>query len=152
MGTTAACIYATIYYAYHERKTLLPKYKNNLLFFKRLINDTFGIWKPSDDPNAWKNFKEHLSFGILELEVEEHTTSANFLDLMISINKYSKINTRTYQKEMNLYLYLPPTSSHPLSVMRGMIYGMLIKYDEQNSHRKHYLEMIVLLFRRLATR
>ena len=69
MGTTAACVYTTIYYAYHERKTLLPKYKNNLLFFKRLIDDMFGIWKPSDDPNAWENFKEHLSFGILEWEM-----------------------------------------------------------------------------------
>ena len=45
MGTPSACIYATIYYAYHERKTLLPKYKKNL------IDDMFGIWIPSDDPN-----------------------------------------------------------------------------------------------------
>ena len=57
MGTPAACIYATIYYAYHERKTLLPKYKNNILFFKIFIEDIFGIWIPSDKPNAWKNFK-----------------------------------------------------------------------------------------------
>ena len=106
----------------------------------------FGIWKPSDDPNAWKNFKEHLPFGILEWEVEELTTSANFLDLTISINKDRKINTRTYHKEMNLYLYLPLTSAHPLSVIRGMIYGMLINYDEQNSHQRHCIETTVLLF------
>ena len=72
--------------------------------------------------------------------------SANFLDLTISINKYRKINTRTYQKAMNLYLYLPPTSAQPLSIMRGMIYGMLRKYDKQNSHQRHYIETTVLLF------
>ena len=55
-----------------------------------------------------------------------------------------------YQKAMNAYLYLPLTSAHPLSIIRGMIYSMLRKYDEQNSHRKHYIEMTVLLFRRLA--
>ena len=94
----------------------------------------FGIWKPSDNPNAWENFKEHLPFGILEWEAEKRTTSANFLDLTISINKYRKINTRTYQKAMNLYLYLSPTSAHPPSVIYGMIYGMLINDDKQNSH------------------
>ena len=112
----------------------------------------FGIWIPSDDPNAWKNFKEHLLFGILEWEVEERTTSVNFLDLTISINKDRKIKTRTYQKEIKLYLYLPLTSSHLLSLIRGMIYGMLRNYDEQNNYRKHYIETTVLLFQRLATR
>ena len=66
MGTPAACIYSTIFYIYHKRKTLLPKYRNILLLFKIFIDDMFGIWIPSDDPNAWKNFKEHLPFGILK--------------------------------------------------------------------------------------
>ena len=90
-------------------------------------------------------------FGILEWKVEERTTSANFVDLTISINKDSKIENRPYQKAMNLYLYLPPTSAHPLNVIRGMICGMLRKYDEKNSHRKHNIKMSVLLLWRLAT-
>ena len=53
---------------------------------------------------------------------------------------------------MNLYLYLPPTSAQPLSVICGMIYGMLRNYDEQNSHQRHCIETTVLLFWRLATR
>ena len=105
----------------------------------------FSIWTPSDNPNAWKNFKEKPVLGILEWEVEERTTSANFVDLTISINKDSKIENRPYQKAMNLYLYLPPTSAHPLNVIRGMICGMLRKYDEKNSHRKHNIKMSVLL-------
>ena len=43
MGKPDACIYATIYYTYHERKALLQKYKNNLLFFKRCIDDMLSI-------------------------------------------------------------------------------------------------------------
>ena len=136
MVTPASCTYATINFAYHERKKLLPKYKKNLLLFIRFSDDRFGIWVPSDDPNAWKIFKENLPFGILEWEVEEHTTSVNCLDLTISINEDRKIETRTYQRAMNIYLYLPPTSALPLSVIRGMIYGMLRKYDKQNSHQK----------------
>ena len=72
--------------------------------------------------------------------------SVKFIDPAMSIKKCRKIDTRTYQKAMNLYLYLPPTSAHRLSVIHGMIYGMLIKYDEQNSHQKHYIEMTMLLF------
>ena len=82
--------------------------------------------------------------------MEERTTSVNLLDLTISINNDRKIDTRTYQKAMNISLYLPPTSAHPLSVIRNMIYGMLRKYDKHNSHQKHYIEMTVFLFQRLA--
>ena len=118
MGTPAACIYVTIYYTYHERKKLTPTYKKNLLLFKIFIDDMLGVCIPSDDPNAWKNFKENLLFVILEWEMEERTTSVNFLDLTIYINKDRKFETRTYQKAMNLYLYLLPTSAHPLSAIR----------------------------------
>ena len=106
----------------------------------------FSIWTPPDDPNTWKIFQENPPFGILEWEVEERTTSVTFLDLTISINKDRKIKNITYHKAMNLYLYLPPTSAHPLSVIHDMIYGMLRKNDEQNNHQKHYIEMTVLLF------
>ena len=34
MGTSAACMWATMYYGYHETKVLLPKYGANLLYFK----------------------------------------------------------------------------------------------------------------------
>ena len=67
MGTPVACIYATLYYAYHKRHMLLPKYANNLLMMKRYIDDIFGIWVPDDDnPNAWEEFKNDLPFGVLE--------------------------------------------------------------------------------------
>ena len=69
----------------------------------------FGIWIPSDDLNAWKNFKEHLPSGILEWEVEERTTSVNFLDLTISINKDSQ-NRHQNVTEGNEYLPLSPTN------------------------------------------
>ena len=73
MGTPAACIYAAIYYAYHDRNTLLPKYKKDLLLCKIFIEERCSIWAPSDDQNAWKNIKENPLFGILEWEVEVGT-------------------------------------------------------------------------------
>ena len=43
MGTSAACMWATIYFSVHENSTLLPKYSNNLLLYCRFIDDIFGI-------------------------------------------------------------------------------------------------------------
>ena len=44
MGTSAAVMWATIYFAYHEVHTILPKYGHLLLYFKRYIDDIFGTY------------------------------------------------------------------------------------------------------------
>ena len=49
MGTSAACMWATIYFAVHKNLVLLPKYGQHLLVFRRFIDDIFGIWIPSID-------------------------------------------------------------------------------------------------------
>ena len=41
MGTSATCMWATIYFAIHEMGFIIPKYANNLLLFCRFINDIF---------------------------------------------------------------------------------------------------------------
>ena len=43
MGTSAACICATIYFAVHEMGTLIPKYGNRLPLFGQLIYDIIGV-------------------------------------------------------------------------------------------------------------
>ena len=102
MVIPAAYIYVSIYYAYHNRKTLLTKYNKNLLFCKRFIDDMFSIWTTYDDTNAWEKFKGNPLFGILGCEVEECTTRVIFLYLSISINKDRIIRTITYQKSFNI--------------------------------------------------
>ena len=41
--------------------------------------------------------------------------------------------TSTYQKSLNLYLYIPPRSAHPPSCIKGLISGELRRYWLQNS-------------------
>jgi hypothetical protein len=43
MGTSAACMWATIYFAVHEMGTLHPTNGHKMLLFKRFIDDIFGI-------------------------------------------------------------------------------------------------------------
>ncbi|KAL7552672.1 hypothetical protein ACHAWF_015901, partial [Thalassiosira exigua] len=68
MGTSAACMWATIYFWVHERN-LIASYSNYLFFLKRFIDDMFGIWIPNTPAaiTAWTSFQSNVNnFGISE--------------------------------------------------------------------------------------
>jgi hypothetical protein len=153
MGTSVACIYATIYYSFHEETKLLTTYQSSLLYYRRFIDDVLGIWTPTDpDDSKWPAFKADLSFGLLRWETEDLAYSVNFLDLTISIDRDYKLTTRTFQKAMNLYLYLCPSSSHPPSVMKGLVYGSVRRFWLQNSNPNDYRNVIYAFFTHLRAR
>ena len=155
MGTPSACMYATIYYAFHEITVLLKKYEQHLTMYKRLIDDGFGIWNDCGDPSAWERFcydVNHFPGGKLQWTIEERSREVNFLDITITINELNQIETRTYQKPMNLYLYITASSAHAKGVLKGMIYGELRRYKLQNSKREDYLQMVRSFYDRLRAR
>ena len=130
MGTPPAPPYATLFYAIFE-DTLLDEFSDNLFLYRRFIDDILGIWIPSSDPLddtlAWNRFKSRLSdFHGLNWETEERSLSTIFMDLTITIQD-SRITTSLYSKPLNLYLYLPPQSSHPPGVLSGLISGMIFR-------------------------
>jgi len=134
MGTPAACAYATISFGQFENTVLLPEFKNNLFFYRRYIDDIFGVWIPTktNKLKTWNNFKTLLNnWGNLRWEVEAPSTTIHFLDLNVTLNG-STIITSTHQKLLNLYLYLPPRSAHPSSCLKGLIKGELNQYWIQN--------------------
>ena len=105
MGTNAACMYATIYYSYHE-ETVIMKHPA-ILFYRRLIDDAFIIMK--DSQTAFAEVQAQMDdFGEagkrLEWEATSPTNSVPFLDLQVSITDTGTIATSTYQKARNNYL------------------------------------------------
>jgi len=151
MGTSAACMWATIYFAVHESGLLIPKYNPHLLLFKRFIDDICGIWI-GDDNATWEEFqKDTNNFGILTWEFEELSTSVNFLDLTISIENNTIITT-TYQKALNLYQYLGPTSAHPPKMIRGVVYSLLKTYYQQNTRESDYNAIVAQTYKRYCNR
>jgi hypothetical protein len=127
MGTSVACIYAKIYYLYHEEMTLIPPHHSPLCYYRHFINNVLAIWIPPQEyPNlVWIAFKADLSFDLLRWEAEALSTSVNFLELAISLNPNNSLTTCTFQIVMNLYLYLCPSSSHPPGVLKGLINGSI---------------------------
>ena len=153
MGTPCACVYATLFFAYYERTYIIPKYKQNILLYKRFIDDIFLVWKNNpNDPSAFKSFKQDLNDQCkLNWETEKLTKSVNFLDLTITWKK-NKFITRTYQKAMNLFLYIPEHSAHPPGLTKSLITGLLETYYRQNSQKEDFIYTSNLLYKRLLAR
>jgi hypothetical protein len=96
-------------------------------------------------------FKQKLDgWGTLHWKIEEPSDHATFLDLNINIRN-SSIDFSTYQKPLNLYLYLPPLSAHPLGCLKGLIKGEMQRYWLQNS-TKGFKELITNFIQRLHER
>lgn len=53
---------------------------------------------------------------------------------------------------MNLYLYIPAASSHPSGMIIGVINRLIWRFHLQNSKQKEFVNLVVLLYKRLAAR
>jgi hypothetical protein len=154
MGTSSAVNYACLYVGLLEVRRLLPRYNDHLLFYRRFIDDGIGVWIDTPgDPFAWRSFMQCLNnWGSLKWTCDGHVDSLIFLDLELSIARDRTIHYKSYQKPMNLYLYIPPGSAHPSNMIYGLIYGRLRAYRLQNTATNDYHRMAILLARRLCAR
>ena len=151
MGTSVAVMYAGFYYGWHEKVRLLPGYSEEIQDLARFVDDLSVLWLGS--LTRFHNFKDDINdFGILRWKVEEPSAEGIFLDLIISISPDGIVSTKTYQKPMNLYLYLLPSSAHQKNTMKGVIFGELKRYYWQCTDKKDYVEVAKLFFRRLLDR
>eukprot|EP00956_Cyclotella_meneghiniana_P041385 scaffold225046_cov56-Cyclotella_meneghiniana.AAC.2 len=137
MGTPPAPPYATIFYTIHE-KVLLSKWSTRVMFYKRFIDDVIGVWLAYEDPvinkQLWEEFEADMNkWHDLEWTCETPSHSVNFMDLTITIVD-NHIETKLYEKDMNLYLYLPPHSSHPRGVFTGLVFGQILRTRRLCTH------------------
>jgi hypothetical protein len=133
MGTPPAPPYATLYYAIYE-ELFLDDFPDNLVFYKRFIDDCIGIWTPSADPNTdsaiWNGFQDLMNCAPgLTWEFTPRGPSLDFMDLTITIQD-NRIYTTLFEKALNLYLYIPPHSAHPPGILSGLILGMIYRINK----------------------
>ena len=77
------------------------------------------------NPMANKDLKFDYSIG-------RPAYSMDSLDLTISIDKKDFLQTRRYEKNLNLHFYLPAKSCCPPGVPLSLIIGFFIRYWLQN--------------------
>ena len=155
MGISPAPPWATIFFALHEN-TFLTKYNQRLIFYKRFIDDVFGIWLPHpcqhQNQILWHAFKKHMQeYHGLEWDFTPLSTSCNFMDLTISVT-HNHLTTTLFEKQQNLYLYIPPHSSHPTGMIHGLIHGNILCIHRLCTHKLDIQQKTQTFFQRLIHR
>ena len=133
MGTPLAPPYATIYYGIHEEK-FFPCHSQHIICYRRFIDNVIGIWCPNKNPQLdtleWNAFKNKMNaFPGLTWELSEPSTTIDFMDMTVTINKSNKIETTLFEKRLNLHLYIP----HTLPTRQGYSRGL---------YTVHYFEVL----------
>ena len=126
------------------------------LIFARYIDDIFLIWTNTRETLAsflqnLNNFHPNLHFTH-----ESSTTSINFLDLTIykgpNFLYTNKLDSKTYQKPLNLYQYLHFTSAHHSHIFKSIIRGECVRYVRTNTTRESYQATLHMFKQRLLKR
>ena len=127
----------------------MPNHGHNLLYYVRYIDDVFAIWT-GNLTSDWDAFSADINnFGVLTWDICDvrPATSVNFLDMTLTIEN-RRIVSRTFQKEMNLRLYIPPVSEHPPGCIRGTIFGLISRYYKQNTYPQDFVHFSGLHYQR----
>ena len=143
MGTSTAVNYANLYVGILKVSTILDKYKDYLSFYGRFIDDGIGTWTQSQGNNlAWHQFlADFNNYGILKWTNTGMVNKVIFLNMVIQINPLTRLlSFKSYGKESNLYLYIPPKSAHQPKMLRGMIIGRLLCFYDTAVGDKHWTE------------
>ena len=103
MGTSVAVVFANLYFGWHEKTLLLPKYRDTLkriIYHSRFVDDVFFI-RTGDTDHIWDELcLDYNKFGILKWEIMKPKSAVDFFELTLKI-KNGCITTMTYQKPNN---------------------------------------------------
>ena len=158
MGTSVAVCFANIFvHSLEERmRTLHPCLFNLFRYYKRYIDDTFGLFTGTRAQfTSFVTYFNELCPSINLTYTFSHTT-ANLLDITIFkgplFTTTSILDTRPFEKPLNNYLYVPATSGHTLATKRGFIKGEAIRYARFSSDFAYYRTALFNLRKRLNAR
>ncbi|KAL7523278.1 hypothetical protein ACHAWF_000452 [Thalassiosira exigua] len=150
MGTSAACMWAIIYFAIHKIDKLLPNYGGYILIFKRFIDDMFGIWVCGNNA-TWNRFKNKTNdFGVLRWEFDNPS--------MYCFPPSQHPNRAQRHPDKHLPKTDQPISIHttlfgsPTRYDEGHHFSLMKNYKRQNSKQCDYEDMAIKLFHRHVAR
>ena len=152
MGAPPAPMYATFYFAVHESR-IITKYAKHIFFYGRYIDDTLLLVNPTTfTPSVYSELQDDFnSFGKLCWMFTPLENSINFLDITLSIRD-GKLHHTMFEKVLNHYLYIPPSSSHPPGVLKGLIFGRLHQFNILCSDEQDKKMLCNKLYQRLLYR
>ena len=153
MGTPTAVSYSNIF-LYGIEISLVKKYSNS--YFTRYIDDVFAIF---DSPSNAQSFVTDFNSIIPSIKFEAVTIGQSGimldLDLSLHFNPLSStmsVSHKIYQKERNIYQYIPIISEHPPHLFKNFVFQELNRYRLACTTDDDYHEIASLFHTRLLAR
>ena len=152
MGICPAPPWAIIYFAIHEDE-FVPEWINNVPFWKRYIDDGIRVWHhhadPDEDRRLWRKFMARVNaYEGPTWDFVGPKKQIDFMDLTISIDN-GEVNFTMFEKKLNVYLYIPPTSAHPPGVIAGLVFGNVLRIYQLCSDEQDIANHLCMFFNRL---
>ena len=158
MGTSCAPMYANLVMAeaeYTGTSQTNSGQGQNIKYYGRYLDDIFVVVRGNKDSpqNFIDNFEsEHSNF---KFTWNVSKSSMTFLDVEVVTAKVKdniQLLTKTYQKPMNAYQYIPWSSYHPLHVKKAWIKAELLRHVRNCSELNSFLEIRKKFYLRLRAR
>ena len=159
MGTPVAVTYANIF-LYGIESPILSKL--HYTYYKRYIDDVFSIW---DNASHAQSFITQFNNVCPSIKFEAVTIqrSGVMLDLNTTLSEitittdditttFDKIILKIYQKERNIYQYIPPMSEHKPTIFNNFVKQELRRYKVSCTNDIDFIEILELFKHRLVSR
>jgi hypothetical protein len=156
MGTSCAPIYANIIVYMLERPVIEVMGPAALYLYRRFLDDVLAYVsaaRASELMHRLNSLHPRLKFDFVCSDSE-----CAFLDLCIykgarfRDSHDGRFDIRVHQKAMNLYLYIPYSSFHPVALKRAFINTELQRYIRNSSDRAAYVHLKHQFYQRLRDR
>ena len=155
MGQKFAPALANIFMSKFEKGALARSYLKPA-FYKRFLDDIFGIWNHSVE-QFWKLidiFNTHNRF--IKVTAAIHPISQDYLDVTAfkgpGFLETGHLDTKVYFKPTDSHALLHKASFHTKSTFAGILKSQILRFHRICSQRTDLDETCTILFRSLRTR
>ena len=138
LGRNFACTYM------REWDKELLNYSQKPLFYKRFIDDGFGIWVHGKE--KLMKFYEHANSinPNIKVELRWNYKTIDFLDTTVRIEN-GRISTDLFTKPTDKHIYVHSKSCHPRNVKKSIPYGLGLRLkricSNEEDYKKHRNEL-----------
>ena len=143
MGTKMAPAYANLFMGSLE-PILLEMGGDNILIWRRFIDDIFLIWLGSADQLTKFLNDINQVHPTIKFTYEQSTRELTFLDVTIykgpQFRVTNTLDVKTHIKPTNKQLYVHSTSYHPTSVKKAISRGEAVRYLRSNTQEQTSLD------------
>ena len=137
MGCKLAPALANIF-MYDLEKDMLKPYVDNLLAWRRYIDDIFFIWiKTAKKLQEFMDYCNNIHPSI-KFTFSHSKTEIDFMDVKVIRDKKGKLNTTVYRKPSKRNTYLHRSSFHPAHIFSNIIYNQARRYRAINSTNNRF--------------